>query len=644
MKKILTKEGGEKLLLLGNEAIVRGALEAGVSFAATYPGTPSSEIGDTFFRISKDAGMYFEYSTNEKVALEIAAGAAHCGVRAMASMKHVGLNVAADAFMTLIYTGTRGGLVIVSAGDPTAHSSQNEQDNRYYAKMSSAPMLEPSTAQEAKEMTRSGFDLSEELELPILLRTTTRLNHTTGVITTKALPEVKTKGHFEKDPTRFVMVPGHARIAHKRLLEIVEKAKKISEESQFNWIEGGGDEGNAEGERNDKIGVVTSGVSYTYVREVVKELGLANVKILKLGMTNPLPEKLIGTFLDGLKKVIIVEELEPYLEEAVKKVAFDGKHDARVYGKQTGNFSVLYEYSPTIVRKAFIEILGLEDVQDDLVCEKVSCDDVSGIAPPPRPPVLCPGCPHRATYYAVKKAVGKDDVIYSNDIGCYTLGVQLPLQTVDAILCMGASVGMAGGFARASDQRVIAFIGDSTFFHAGIPALINAAHNNHNFVLAILDNSTTAMTGHQPRPGIGSKRPSGGGVHPLSIKKLVSWCGIDFVRTVDPFDTKAAQRTFKEALDFDGFAVVIAKSPCAILADRAKRRSGITMKKYHIDQDVCTKCKVCINTYGCPSFYTVKSKEGGKDDVFINPSLCDGCGGCVPVCPFGAITPAPEVK
>ena len=635
MKDILTKKGGKKLLLLGNEAIVRGALEAGVSFASTYPGTPSSEIGDTFFKISKDAGMYFEYSTNEKVALEIAAGAAHCGVRAMTSMKHVGLNVAADAFMTLIYTGTRGGLVIVSADDPSAHSSQNEQDNRYYAKMSSAPMLEPSTAQEAKEMTRVGFDLSEELELPVLLRTTTRLNHSTGVITTNALPEVKAKGHFEKEPTRLVMVPAHARIAHERLIGIVEKAKRISEGSQFNWIEG---------EDDGDIGVVTSGVSYTYVREVVKELSLDNVKVLKLGMTNPLPEELIGSFLNGLKKVIIVEELEPYLEEAVKKVAFDGKHDVEVCGKQTDNFSVLYEYSPTIVRKAFIEILGLEDTQDDLVCEKVSCDDVSDVAPPPRPPVLCPGCPHRATYYAAKKAVGKEDVIYSNDIGCYTLGVQLPLQTVDAILCMGASVGMAGGFARASDQKVIAFIGDSTFFHAGIPALINAAHNNHNFVLAILDNSTTAMTGHQPRPGIGSQRLSGGKSHALSIKKLVSWCGIDFVRTVDPFDTKATQKAFKEALDFDGFSVVIAKSPCAILADRAKRRSGIKMKKYHIDQDLCTKCKVCINTYGCPSFYTVKNKEGGKDDVFINPSLCDGCGGCVSVCPFGAITPAPEVK
>ena len=626
MRKILTKEGDQKLLLLGNEAIVRGALEAGVGFASTYPGTPSSEIGDTYFKIFRDAGMYFEYSTNEKVALEIAAGAAHSGVRSMCSMKHVGLNVAADAFMTLLYTGTRGGFVIVSAGDPELHSSQNEQDNRYYARMSGVPMLEPSTAQEAKEMTRLGFDLSERLCLPVLLRTTTRVNHTTGVVTTRPLPEVTTRGHFERDPTRFVMIPGFARAAHKRLLGILEKAKEESEGSQFNWIEGLGD-----------VGIVTSGVSYTYVKEEIKELGLTKVKVLKLGMTNPLPEKLIGTFLEGLKTVIVVEELEPYLEEAVKKVAFDGSHDVSVYGKQTGHFPVLYEYSPTIVRKGLATALGLEEPLEELVCEKVSCEEVSAVAPPPRPPVLCPGCPHRATYYAVKKVVGKQDVIYSNDIGCYTLGVQPPLRTADAILCMGASVGMAGGFARGSDQKVIAFIGDSTFFHAGVPALINAVHNNHNFVLAILDNSTTAMTGHQPHPGIGSTAASRGTIRALSMEHLVQGCGVEFVRNVDPFDLKVTMEAFKEALEFDGISVVIAKSPCAILADRAKRRSGIEFNTHYIDQEVCTRCKICINTYGCPSFYIVKDKEGGKDEVFINPTLCDGCGGCPQVCPFGAI-------
>ena len=626
MNEILTKEGDRKLLLLGNEAIVRGALEAGIGFASTYPGTPSSEIGDTYYKIAKDAGMYFEYSTNEKVALEIAAGAAHTGIRTMCSMKHVGLNVAADAFMTLLYTGSKGGFIIVCADDPKAHSSQNEQDNRYYAKMSGAPMLEPATPQEAKEMTRLGFELSEELKLPILIRTTTRLNHTTGVIDILPLPGPTTKGHFDRDPQRFVMVPGHARLAHPRLLKILEKVKEISENSQWNWIEGKGE-----------IGVITSGVSYTYVKEVMKGLDI-DIKILKLGMTNPLPEKLIAKFLTGLKKVVVVEELEPYLEETVKKVAFDSKLDVEVLGKDSGHFSRLFEYSPTIVREGLAAAFDQHpDAFGPLVCDRVSCEDVSEVPAPPRPPVLCPGCPHRASYYAMKKAVGKQDVVYSNDIGCYTLGVQPPLKAADAILCMGGSVGMAGGFAKWSDQKVIAFIGDSTFFASGVPGLINAAHNNHNFVLCILDNSTTAMTGHQPHPGLGSRTPGAPGPRALDIEPLVKGCGIDFVKTLDPFDMKLTTQTFKEALAHEGFSVIIAKSPCAILNDRAKRRSGIKLDSYYVDQDVCKKCKICINTYGCPSFYIEKNKEGGKDNVFINPSLCDGCGGCPQVCPFGAI-------
>ncbi len=626
MNELLTKEGDKKLLLLGNEAIVRGALEAGVGFASTYPGTPSSEIADTFHKLNRDTKLYFEYSTNEKVALEIAAGAAHSGVRTICSMKHVGLNVAADAFMTLLYTGSKAGFLIVSAGDPSMHSSQNEQDNRYYAKMSGAPMLEPSTPQEAKEMTRIAFDLSEELGLPFLFRTTTRLNHTTGIVDILPLPDPKTRGHFEKDPQRFVMVPGHARIAHPRLLKILEKATEMSENSPFNRLEG---------PKDARWGVVTSGISYTYVKEELKELGLANrVKVLKLGMTNPLPEKKIASFLLGLEKVIVVEELEPYLEETVKKICYNEDFKVLVFGKDSGHFSRLFEYTPTIVKEGFMKIFGVSDPRDQLVCERVSCSDVSEIPAPPRPPVLCPGCPHRATYYAAKKVVGKPDgVIWSNDIGCYTLGVQAPLKAADAILCMGGSVGMAGGFATGSDQKVIAVIGDSTFFASGIPAMINAVHHNHKFVLAILDNSTTAMTGHQPHPGI----KGGPGLRPVSIPKLVEGCGVDFIKTIDPFDMEETKQAFKDALAHDGFAVVIAKSPCAILNDRAKRRSGIKMDQYYVDQDVCTRCKVCINTYGCPSFYLKKSEDGGKDRIFINPTLCDGCGGCPQVCPFDAI-------
>ena len=613
MEKITTDTEGENLLLIGNEAIVRGALEAGVDMATTYPGTPASEIGDTFHRIAKDVGMYFEYSINEKVALEVAAGAAHSGLRALCSMKHVGLNVASDGFMTLVYTGVRGGMVVVSADDPSCHSSQNEQDNRYYAKISGCPMLEPFSPQEARDMTTYAFDLSEELELPILLRTTTRINHATGPIITKPKRKRKGKGYYEKDPFRYAVVPEVARARHKALLEQEKKAREISEHSPFNEIIG-----------NGRLGIVASGISVAYVREAIEDIGIADsVSLLKLGMTNPLPDKMISRFIEGVDTIIVVEELEPYLEEYVKARSFETGRLIPIIGKASGHFSRLNEYTPDMVYRQIASIAGVKYTPHELT--------ETTLPLPARPPVLCPGCPHRASYYAVKQ-VADDDCVFPNDIGCYALGVQDPFNTADALMCMGGGFGMAGGISRATDQQVIAFIGDSTFFHSGMPAVVNAVHNKHNVVLTILDNRTTAMTGQQPHPGI----PVDGMGDPapyLLVEDVVKGLGVQWIEIVDPFQLDKLQETYKRALAHDGVSVIVAKRVCALLLNKQKRRKGIPIKPYQIDQTKCVRCFTCINTLGCPPIFFDKE----QNEVLINESLCNGCGVCAQVCPQGAI-------
>ena len=605
---LLSDEVGKKELLLGNEAIVRGAIEAGVAIATTYPGTPSSEIGNTLFRIAKDAGMYFEFSVNEKVATEIAVAAAASEVRAMAFMKHVGLNVAADAFMTAATVGVRGGMVLISADDPSCHSSQNEQDNRYYAYLANVPMLEPATPQEAKDMVVYGFDLSENLQLPVLIRTTTRVNHVRGVVTYGPKKPIKKIGRFEKDPERFVTVPATARRRHPVQLKSMEEARRISEASEYNKIMGTGE-----------YGVITSGAAYNYVMEVVEEKKL-NISVLKLGMTHPVPRELIASFMKDKKAVIVVEELEPYLEKEAHVAAKQHNLTIPIYGKYTGHFPRLFEYDVDIVGRGICKALGLNYNPENLSLN---------VNVPPRPPVLCPGCPHRSAYYAAKQVFGKDEVIYSMDIGCYTLGVQPPLLTADYLICMGSSVGAAGGFAKATGKTVIAVIGDSTFFHAGIPGLVNALYNKHKFIYLILDNRTTAMTGHQPNPGMGITGM--GETSPeISIEGIVRGVGIEFVRTVDPHDLETMKQAFKDAKEHDGVAVIIAKRPCALLEVREKRKKG-TMQRFTVNQEKCRQCYICTDKFSCPAIY----KKDGK--VYISEILCSGCGVCMQVCPFKAI-------
>ncbi len=617
---ITQEKPGKKTLLLGNEAITRGALEAGVDVVTTYPGTPSSEIADTFSKIArkttkenKKHQFYFEYSTNEKVALEVAAAASFSGLRALTCMKHVGLNVASDAFMTYTYVGCRGGHIIVSADDPYCHSSQNEQDNRYYALFSSAPMLEPTTPQEAKEMTRIGFDISEKLGLPLLLRTTTRLNHARGPITYKKMRQPQLKGHFKRDPL-LVTVPVTARARHPVLLEKLKEAEKISEQSPFNEIQKMGNP--------TDTGIVTSGVSYNYVKEVAEDMNL-DVFILKLGMTHPLPKKMCHQFIKKCKQIIIVEELEPILENQFKALAYDIQSDVKILGKTTDHFPRLYEYTPDIVAEGLAKILSKKSPYAEPKQAKTTL--------PSRPPALCPGCPHRATYYAVKKAVGKQDVVYPTDIGCYTLGKAPPLKMADLLLCMGSNAGTACGLAVATDQKIISFMGDSTFFHSGIPPIIDAVHHNHDVTITVLDNRTTAMTGHQPHPGTeydGMGRPA----RLIKVEDVVKGCGIEHIEIVDPNNIKETTEAYKRALDHKGPSVVVSKSPCILLDLAAQRKKGETVTRYKINQEECKRCKTCIGRFGCPAFY-----YGDDGSVNIDETQCNGCGNCVQVCPFGAI-------
>ena len=617
--EILENKPGKKILLLGNEAITRGAIEAGIDVATTYPGTPSSEIADTFSHIAKyytkqkkEPPFYFEYSINEKVALEIAGAASITGLRSLTCMKHVGLNVASDTFMTYMYIGTRGGHIIVSADDPSCHSSQNEQDNRYYALFSGAPMLEPSIPMEAKEMTKEGFKISEKLKSPILLRTTTRLNHTRGPIDLGDIQKPRKKGNFEKNPF-WVTTPAIARMRHPELLKMLENAEKISEKSPFNKIEKIGNESD--------WGVVTSGVSFNYVKEAVEDLNL-DIKILKLGMTNPIPKKICKNFIKSCKNIVIVEELEPILENQFKTIAYDIGSKVKIFGKTTGHFSRLYEYNLDIVTDVFSKIFKVKN--------PIIKPTITKIKLPRRPPALCPGCPHRATYYAAKKAQPKG-VIYPTDIGCYTLGREKPLEMADLLLCMGSNAGTAGGLSIATDEKIISFMGDSTFFHSGIPPIINAIHHNHDIVVTVLDNRTTAMTGHQPHPGTdfdGMGRPA----KKILVEDVIKGCGVTHIEIVNPNDIKATTEAYKKALAYKGTSAVISKSPCILLENRNKRERGEKIKIYEIDQEKCRQCKICIGQFGCPAIYY---EEDGS--IHIDIQQCNGCGNCATICPFEAI-------
>jgi len=620
MHKLLTDKPGDRMLLLGNEAIARGAVEAGVAFTSTYPGTPSSELSLNFFQMSKESDLYFEYCTNEKVAVEVAAAAAACGVRSMAVMKHVGLNVAADALMTLAYVGVKGGMVILTADDPAMFSSQNEQDNRYYAKISGLPMLEPSSVEEACRIVGDAFDISEQLQEPVLLRTTTRINHSSGVVTLGAIRARKTSGSFAKDPLNLVTVPAVSRKLHVKLLQNYAKAQALSESSPWNIVEGSG-----------RWGIICNGVSYNYVKDAVAELKIADkVRILRIGFCHPLPIRRIQEFLKGCEKALVVEEGEPYLEEAAKTHAQEAGLTLPIRGKAPELFSRLYEYDPAMVRKHVAAFFGVAFTPPAAV-------DLSDVPPlPQRPPTLCAGCSHRATYYEVRKAAESLglETVYPSDIGCYTLGLLPPLSMADYLICMGSSTGTAGGFSKACDRKVVSFIGDSTFFHSGIPGLINAVFNNHNLTLVILDNGTTAMTGHQPNPGVDMTQLKMEGYGRVSIESVVRGVGVAHVTVIKPYKVKKSIDAIKEALQFKGVSVIISQELCVLYASSLKlpRR-----KPFHVSEK-CRNHRDCMTHLACPAFYVWDGR------IKIDANLCTGCALCAQICPENAILPVKEGK
>lgn len=613
MHKLLTESPGTPMLLLGNEAIARGAIEGGVAFGTAYPGTPSSEISMNLFQVSQQGDLYFEFSTNEKVALEVAAGAANSGLRTICIMKHVGLNVAADPLMTLAYVGVRGGLVIISADDPYMFSSQNEQDNRYYAKLSGLPMLEPSTVAEAKEMVIHAFDLSEELQEPVILRTTTRINHSSAFVTLGAIPKPRLKGDFVKDPYHHVPVPAVARKLHVRLLDNLSRAEALSCNSPYNWAAGQG-----------PWGVICNGVSLNYVQDAVKDLGAEEkIRILRLGFSHPLPARLVLDFLKVCEKVLVVEEGEPFMEEGVKALAQEAALTLPIRGKGKGLFSRLYEFDPALVRQVIAACFKIPYTPP----AKLSLDDVPPL--PARPPNLCAGCSHRATFYAVKKAARSMDTVCPTDIGCYSLGFLPPLDMGDFMICMGASVSSGCGFSRSMDKKVIAFIGDSTFLHSGMTGLVNAVYNNHDLTLIILDNGTTAMTGHQPHPGADMKLMGLEGYNRISIEAVVKAIGVRHVAVIRPYQVQKSILAIRQALEHQGVSVVISREMCTLYAKGVQK---LKKRAFRVT-DKCKNHRICIHDFACPAFYLDESR------VQIDPDVCVGCTVCAQICPENAIVP-----
>lgn len=624
MFSILSNKAGEKAILLGNEAIVRGTLESGVGFASSYPGTPASEIGDTFAVVAKDAGIYFEYSVNEKVAFEAAIGAALSGVRSLVSFKQFGLNVASDSFMPAVYAGVRAGLVVVVADDPNCWSSgQTEQDSRYYARMAHIPMLEPSDAQECKDFTKLAFDLSEKFKIPILIRMTTRVSHTKGIVKLGVMKKGKTKGEFDRHSIRFRNFPPQILDTHKELHEKLKRLKELSERSELNFIV------NEDKNKKSEIGIITFGAAFNYIMDSLNILGL-KLPVLKLGLTYPLPEHKIKKFLRDLKSVFVVEELEDVIEEKIGELAKDANPKLKISGKNLLSFSG--ELNVEKVLTALVKITGAKnkiDLQKHLA-------EFNKLKIPARKPMLCPGCPHRATFYAVKAAAGSN-VVYGGDIGCYILGVFHPLETQDFVFSMGANVGIIHGMKKvsASNRKMIIFLGDSTFFHAGMPGLINILYNKSNPLIIILDNRITAMTGHQPNPSMGLTA-MGESVPEISIENVVRGFGIKNVKTVDAFNVKEMTASVKEFLKKNEPSVIVAKRECRLLTVRKMRREGLKLPVFEIDQKKCKQCGTCLEYIGCPAI----TKENGI--YKIETDLCNGCSLCFQICPNQAIHVAKE--
>jgi len=592
-----------KRLLSGNEAIALGAWEAGVRFASAYPGTPSTEV---LQNLAGYSDVVAEWASNEKVALDAVAGASFAGARALAVMKHVGVNVAADSLMTLSYTGVGAGLVLVSADDPGAFSSQNEQDNRHYARFAKIPCLEPSDSQEAKDFVALAFELSEQFDAPVMLRTTTRIAHSKSAVEVQPprqrqpLPPLPT---FERQPGKFVMIPAHARQRHP---QVEARLRRLAEHAETMTI-------NCVTWRDPAIGIITGGVAYQYAREV-----FPHASILKLGMSYPLPQALIREFASRVERLVVVEELDPFWEDALRAMGMDP------VGKTI--FPAVGELSASIVREGAVKASLLSLPQPPSGSATTGTEEFSV---PARPPALCPGCPHRAAFYAISR----QKLLVSGDIGCYAIGVLPPFQAMDALISMGASVGMAHGMARAGlPDKLVAVIGDSTLFHAGLPALANIVYNNGVATTIILDNHTTGMTGGQDNPGTG-RTLQGAGSPRIDIEGVVRALGVRDVWHVEAFDSKAVDQAIREAVAVgDRPSVVIVEGDCT-LAEEFTRKPAVT-----VEAETCNGCALCFRV-GCPAILKSQASDAktGRPLAEIDALLCTGCDVCLQVCPRHAI-------
>ena len=659
-----------KQMIMGNQAIALGALKAGVNLVAGYPGTPSSEIIEFISKYKSKTGTYVEWSVNEKAAAEVAAGASYAGSRTLITMKQVGLNVASDPVMCLSYVGVKGGMVIVSADDPGPISSQTEQDTRNFAQYSKLPCFDPSTPLEAYEMIQEAFELSEKYNTPVILRPTTRVDHAYESMDFPELSECRKRGEFEKDSKRWVIFPRASYNNHKRIFERNEKVlpadfskskwNTVVEYSRSECIE-------TTAKTQPKSQVVSispsdnsttvspvafaaGGISYCYLMEALSLLGLKDIPVLKIGTPYPFPKPLAEEFLKSHEQIIVFEELDPVIEENLIKIAGSSRVNCQIRGKLDGTVPEAGELSVEII-KEILDSLSLSgsirqsaqdsDVQiPNRVCSANIAASSAGMtqsAPdlPVRPPVLCAGCPHRGAFYAVKQAMKGKKTVYCGDIGCYTLGNAMPLDMTDTCLCMGADITMAQGFYHNEpDRYCFSFIGDSTFFASGITGVVNAVYNQAKQTICILDNSTTAMTGHQPHPGTGVTM-MGEIVEKISIEKILNAIGVKPVITVNPFDQKAAVEAVQKASETPGVSAIIFKAPCIAIAQK------VGWEKPHalsVDTAKCIGCRKCINELGCPALSVSLTKnEKGKQLVEIEKSLCTGCSLCSQVCPVKAI-------
>ena len=622
-----------KQMIMGNQAIALGALKAGVNLVAGYPGTPSSEIIEFISKYKEKTGTYVEWSVNEKAAAEVAAGASYAGSRTMITMKQVGLNVASDPVMCLSYVGIKGGMVIVVADDPGPISSQTEQDTRKFAQFSKMPCLDPSTPGEAYEMVQEAFELSEKYNTPVLLRPTTRVDHAYESLEFPELGPCRKRGEFEKDSKRWVIFPRASFLNHQRIFERNEnELPKVLSESKWNYVAPGVPEP-VEG----PYGFVAGGISYCYLMEALSILGIKDIPVLKIGTPYPFPADLAADFMRAHDQLIVFEELDPVLEESLLMVAGREHIECKISGKldntvpNAGELSV--EIIIEILKRTFVQVCeaNLESSRSERLPEPVEGPQEDAPSLPVRPPVLCAGCPHRGAFYAVKQAMKGKKTVYCGDIGCYTLGNAQPLDMTDTCLCMGADITMAQGFYHNEpDRYCFSFIGDSTFFASGITGVVNAVYNQAKQTICVLDNSTTAMTGHQPHPGTGVTM-MGQIVEKISIEKILIAIGVSPVITVDPFDQKAAVDAVKTASESKGVSAIIFKAPCISIA--AKVGCKLPGPRT-VDTEKCIGCRKCINELGCPALSVSLSE---KKLVEIDKSLCTGCGLCSQVCPTGAI-------